>query len=121
MICKEAEGVKQATWDNLPSVVEKAFEANGEKLSAIITKHLDYIKNKDFHQFQSEYTDDNGQLMSMHAARSSSPADPLHQDPPWRMTEELLLEREHRGVCRSADVRAFSYCILKVWAISLWV
>merc|ERR1712129_438017 len=108
------EGVKQATWGNIADVVEKAFPENGEKLAAIIRTHLPDLVNRDWYRLQSEYVDVTGKVMSMHEARDKAPEDSLQQQPPWRMTEEMLLERERQGSCRPADVRAFLYHALNL-------
>merc|ERR1712194_455074 len=71
---------------------------------------------RSFHALQQEYQDDDGQVMSMHEARTKAVAtsDDNDQKPPWRMTEGLLLKRSRQGKCRTADVRAFLYHALNL-------
>ena len=131
-MCKEAQelGIVEATWDELPNVVEKAFkghvgEAAAKTLATIVRERLDDLKGTSFDALQSEYTYQTitGEVrqMSMYdaeKARSDAATalgvwDPSDDPASWLMTPERLLALYETSQVRASDVRAFLYHSLR--------
>jgi len=100
-------GVVPATWQRLPDVVAASFGKDGKRLSTLVEKHLPQMQKESFYDLQQAYTHPKtGVVMSMNEARRKPVESESSDEPPWRMTENRLLQLQN---CRTADVRAFLY------------